>query len=276
MNQKDYTNSHKYFQKLLPYLPTEAGFYLGEQYYYGLGVQANTDKAIRYYTIAANEGEPVSQQKLGLYFFRNELDIRDESLAYHWNKTASNNPDAVDCDDAGECTYNLAICYLKGIGTNKNKDLGEIWMSMSAILDFGKAQDYIEQKYNIQLDGETDEEEQANQKKLLNHFYHLILPKLQNDLSMEASIVKCLYHFQNLSFTSFLTEAQQLFTNSTISNEGKKNIGELLIAYYRTYKNDKFNAELIEEELAKLTKIDDLNYRYWILQQYIICLSKFL
>ena len=110
MDKKDYINSHKYFQKLLPYVPTEAGFYLGEHYYYGLGVKANIEEAIRYYTIAANEGEPISQQKLGIYYFGNELDIREKSLAYHWNKTASNNPDAVDCDDAGECTYNLALC----------------------------------------------------------------------------------------------------------------------------------------------------------------------
>ena len=272
--KKDYDNSSKCFKELLKYLPSEAGFYLGEQYFYGLGVTKNIDEALKYYQIAAEAGEPISQQRLALYYFNEETNIRDRSLAFYWNRTASTNPDGVDCGDAGECAYQLAYCYKYGIGTNINKEYSELWMAMSAILDYSKALSYLEEKYNIKNDWETEAEELAFQRSLTNHYYSLIIPKIQNSNSLEARVVKCLYFLQNQKYEEFLSIAKSLYSNEEVSSEGKKNVGELLIAYYRDYKNDKYNVELLEEELLNLIDIDELDYKYWFLQQFTICLSK--
>lgn len=271
---KEYNKSIQSFKELLKYLPSEAGFYLGEQFYYGLGVPENLEEALKYYQIAAEAGEPISQQKLASYYFNDETNIRDRSLAFYWNRVASTNPDGVDCDDAGKCAYQLACCYKYGIGTNINSEYAELWIAMSAILDYTRAQDYLEEKYNLKSDWETDAEELAYQRNLTNHYYSLIIPKISNVNSLEARTVKCLYFFQNQKYDESLSLAKSLYDDKEISVEGKKNIGELLIAYYRDYKNDKYNAELIEEELSKLSNIDELNYKYWLLQQYTICLSK--
>lgn len=273
-DKKEYSKSIQSFKELLKYLPSEAGFYLGEQYYYGLGVPANLEEALKYYQIAAESGEPFSQQILASYYYNDETNIRDRSLAFYWNRMASTNPDGVDCNDAGKCAYQLACCYKYGIGTNINKEYAELWMALSALFDYERAKAYLEEKYNIKSDWETEAEELVYQRNLMNHYYSLIKSKIQDNNSLEARVVKCSYFLINQKFDEFISIAKSLYIEKEISSEGKKTIGESLIVYYRNYKNDKYNAELIEEELSKLKNIDEVNYKYWILQQFTICLSK--
>ena len=137
--KRDYNKSLNAFKKLIPYMPLEAYFFIGEQYYYGQGVSEDITQAIHYYEKAAELGDAICQQKLGKYYFDTEKSIRNKSLAFYWNHVASLNPDGIDAD-AGDAAYMLSYCYLNGIGTSKNTERGEMWMAFAAILSNPAAQ----------------------------------------------------------------------------------------------------------------------------------------
>ncbi len=271
IKEKKYVESLKELKQLFPYMPSQAGFLLGEQYFYGQGTEKNVSEAIKYYTKSGEEGHPISQQTLGVYYDKEKESMPE--LAYYWNRKASTNPEGVDCHDAGPCMYNLATYYLQGIGTSKNKLLAELWISLSAFLEYAAAEDYLEETYNIDSNWNTEEEELLYNKLVFEHFYTLLAPYL-SDETIEGLSVKSYYCLLKSDFTSFVKVAKKLYNMSDLTKEGKKMIGEGLVSYYRGYKNDKYNAEIIENDIKNLGKIDEDLYNIWFNQQFILAVGK--
>ena len=271
IKEKKYVESLKELKQLFPYMPSQAGFLLGEQYFYGQGTERNVSEAIKYYTKSGEEGHPISQQTLGVYYEK-ERESKPE-LAYYWNRKASTNPEGIDCHDAGPCMYNLATCYLQGIGTPPNKLLAELWISLSAFMEYAAAEDYLEETYKIDNNWNTEEEELLYNKLIFEHFYTLISPYLSEKTIEELSI-KSYYHLLKGDFSSFVKVAKKLYNMPDLAKEGKKLIGEGLVSYYRGYKNDKYNAEVIENDINNLGEIDEDLYNIWFNQQFIIAVGK--
>ena len=271
IKEQKYVESLKELKQLLPYNPYRAGFLLGEQYYYGQGTEKNVSEALWYYKISGEEGHPISQQTLGVYYDKNISQNPD--LAYYWNRKASLNPDGVDCHDAGPCMYNLGTYYLKGIGISQNELLAELWISLAALLEYAAAEDHIEETYNIIGDRNTEEEEIQYHKELFKHFYTLIRPYLSEN-SIESLSVKSYYYLLEGDLSSYVNAAKKLYNMPNLSKEGKKLIGEGLINYYRGYKYDKYNAEIIENEINNLGKIDEDLYDIWFTQQFVMAVGE--
>lgn len=271
VKEKKYVESLKELKQLFPYMPSQAGFLLGEQYFYGQGTEKNVSEAIYYYTKSGEEGHPISQQTLGVYY--NKEKELSPDLAYYWNRKASTNPDGVDCHDAGPCMYNLATYYLQGIGTTKNKLLAELWIALSAFMEYAAAEDYLEETYNIDSDWNTEDEELQYNKLVFEHFFTLLIPYLSEE-TIETLSVKSYYYLLKNDFSSFVKVAKKLYNMPDLAKEGKKLIGEGLVSYYRGYKNDKYNAEIIENDLKNLGKIDEELYNIWFHQQFIIAVGK--
>ena len=271
VKEEKYVESLNEFKQLYPYMPSLAGFFLGEQYFYGQGTDINIFEAIKYYTQSGEDGHPISQQKLGVYYDKEKEQNPD--LAYYWNRKAAKNPLGVDCHDAGPCMFNLATYYLQGIGTSKNKLLAELWIFLSAILEYGAAEDYLDENYNIDSDWNTDEEELQYNKLVFEQFFILLTPYLSEE-TIEALSIKSYYYLLKGDLPSFAMVAKKLYDMPDLRKEGKKLIGESLVSYYRGYKNDKYNAEIIENDIQNLGKIDEDLYNIWFYQQFVIAIGK--
>ncbi|WP_230659091.1 tetratricopeptide repeat protein [Psychrobacter sp. I-STPA10] len=71
----------------------EAKFYLGRRYHKGNGVAQNTQKAIEWYTLAANEDITPAQLNLGLMYAKGDGVAVNEQKARYWLERAAKRSD---------------------------------------------------------------------------------------------------------------------------------------------------------------------------------------
>ena len=84
-------------------------------FYRGDGVKADRQKAVYWFTKAAEQGKATAQYNLALCFYNGEGVAKDYQKAVYWCTKAA---------EQGEATaqYNLGVCYEHGHGVTKNMD----------------------------------------------------------------------------------------------------------------------------------------------------------
>lgn len=90
---------------------TEAILKLASKYYTGNGVEEDKEMAFKYYMKAAELGNDEAMAEVGLRYLNGQGIKQSDSQAFVWLSRSQ---------DGLYGYYNLAQCYLKGIGTQKN------------------------------------------------------------------------------------------------------------------------------------------------------------
>jgi len=122
----DYEKAVAYFREAAEKGQKHARFNLAIHYDRGLGVAQNHTEAVKLYRLAAEQGLWDAAFNLGCLLLRGEPGVaKDEPEAVKLFKVGAAN------DHAG-CANNLAHCYEKGCGTEKNPKLALIWYAAAA------------------------------------------------------------------------------------------------------------------------------------------------
>lgn len=86
---KRYEAARAEFEPLAGQGDADAQYYLGELYWYGLGIEKNRQIAIEWYRKAADQGHAVAQYVMGYIYASGKADSKDSSLAIAWFERAA-------------------------------------------------------------------------------------------------------------------------------------------------------------------------------------------
>lgn len=107
------------------YQNDEAERMLGWMYVYGRGTKQDHKQALVWYSRAAEKGDAVSMNSLGVIYRSSKEVGVDLVKAFEWFKKAA---EAEDVDGM----YNLAVMYSNGYGCEKDMSLAEKWLAIAA------------------------------------------------------------------------------------------------------------------------------------------------
>ncbi len=115
---------------------------LGLMYEKGLGVKASLELAYKLYTKGAKKGYPQAQYNLGRIYYNGIPGLLDPDFekAYIYYKQAAENDIAI-------AQYNLAILCFNGQGCEKDKALAEKWFNKAAENGYTKAEEVLKKYY---------------------------------------------------------------------------------------------------------------------------------
>ena len=99
--------------------------YVGVIYQYGLGVAADFEKAVKWYSQAANNGDTMAQRILGDLHAEGAWGTRDDTAAAEWYELAA---EAGDID----AMRKLGNMYLEGRGVRRDNNLAAKWLQHAA------------------------------------------------------------------------------------------------------------------------------------------------
>ena len=257
---KNYSESFKEYTQLLKYNDLDHIAILAQHYNYGLGTEANKAKAIEYYTIAANRGDRMSQQKLCVYNFDDESieDLQQQKDLYKYSRMYCTN---FEFDDTGNSSDNMAryalyLCYKNGWGTPKNAILADMWLAYAAFNGSTDAEDTFCEIYNINEDDYNSEaEEFAFYCTFFKHAYKIISEYIKDDHSVEADYFRMYYNM--ISGTPSLAalsikQLVQLYENKDVPKAGKATLYNYLTGFFPYYKDlrDKYKQDAEKYELV--------------------------
>ena len=118
--------------------------FLGKEFYYGMNVPQDLDRALRYLTVAAADGDAISQFTLGFMYWSGRGTEPDIDKAYELFLKAAE-------QEIPEAMYNVAKILLAK-NFEKNKDEAIEWLKRSANAGYDTAydmlSDVIEEKEN--------------------------------------------------------------------------------------------------------------------------------
>ena len=132
---------------------------LGFMYFNGYGVPQNYSEAIKYFKLAADQGDPQSQTALGLIYDNEDGINQDYTLAVKYYEMAASQYFA-------QAQYNLAIMYEKEYGVVQDFALAERYYKLAA------DQEYVDAQYNLGMMYEDGKKIKQNYSKAL-HYYKL-------------------------------------------------------------------------------------------------------
>ena len=259
---KNYTESLKDYTNLSKYKNPDDLSVLAQHYHYGLGTTKNLAKAIEYYQLAADKGDKLSQAELCEIYYDDEKidDIQQQKNLYKYSRMFSTNFewDSSTGITEDKARYALYLCYKNGWGTAKNDVLAEMWLAYAAFNDAMYAQETFSEKYNINDDYDSDEEEIAFLNTFLKHVYKTISEYIKDDHSIEADYFRMYYNM--ISGTPSLAieglhQLIQLYENNDVPKEGKAMLYDFISQCFPLnkdmrdkYKQDAEKYELISEE----------------------------
>lgn len=110
---------------------------LGSQYYTGDGVEEDKEKAFKYYMKAAELGNDEAMAGVGICYLKGEGVKQSDSQAFAWLSRSN------DCYYG---FYNLAKCYIKGIGTSIDLEKGVYYLEKAVD---GKCEDLTEARKQL-------------------------------------------------------------------------------------------------------------------------------
>lgn len=110
----------------------EAQGNLGFMYQYGYGVKGNIKEAIKWYKLAASDGDPVAEGTVGRLYF--EMDDYQNALPWFKKCALHGNSD---------CQGMVGTMYLYSQGVSKNMGEAKRWLKKSADQGNGSAQCYM-------------------------------------------------------------------------------------------------------------------------------------
>lgn len=120
----DYTGAFEKLDALETSGITSVQELLGTSYYYGLGVEADSEEAVSQLTKAADQGDAIAMYLLGNAYASGTGTSRDEAKAkeMYAKFIAVGDADSGENDGSGRIQAYLADCYAYGKGTEKNVD----------------------------------------------------------------------------------------------------------------------------------------------------------
>ena len=113
----------------------EACAFLGKEFYYGINVPQDLDRALRYLTVAAENGDAISQFTLGFMYLAGRGTERDLEKALKWFLPAAE-------QGVPEAMYNAANLLLFK-DKEKYKDEAKVWLKRSAKAGYDAAYDML-------------------------------------------------------------------------------------------------------------------------------------
>ena len=109
--------------------------FLGKEFYYGWHIPQDLDRALRYLTVASENGDAISQFTLGFMYWSGRGTDPDHDTAFKWFLKAAE-------QDVPEAMYNVAkILLMKDF--EKNKDEAVQWLKRSADAGYDTAYDML-------------------------------------------------------------------------------------------------------------------------------------
>ena len=109
--------------------------FLGKEFYYGWHIPQDLDRALRYLTVASENGDAISQFTLGFMYWSGRGTDPDQDTAFKWFLKAAE-------QDVPEAMYNVAkILLMKDF--EKNKDEAVQWLKRSADAGYDTAYDML-------------------------------------------------------------------------------------------------------------------------------------
>jgi hypothetical protein len=130
---KHYRTAIKEFLPLATAGDSEAQYYLGEIYGFGLGVPEDDKKSVDWYTKSAQQENVPAQGMLGTIFLNgSEVIPQDYKQAAYWLTKAAEQNDA-------DAQYNLAIMHHDALGIPQDFNKAVFWYRKAAEHGFGIA-----------------------------------------------------------------------------------------------------------------------------------------
>ncbi|WP_347254433.1 tetratricopeptide repeat protein [Leminorella grimontii] len=123
--EKNYPLAMKWFSAAAEKGDAEAQYYLAYGYYHGMSVAIDKDKGNKYFALAAQGGEKYSLNYMGGRFRDGEGGAKNLPLAFSYFKRSA-------IQGVANAQYNLAECYLKGIGTKADPQAAYVWFSLAS------------------------------------------------------------------------------------------------------------------------------------------------
>ncbi|WP_221933257.1 SEL1-like repeat protein [Legionella israelensis] len=139
-------------EKLIPSPYSAENFYTGLRYQLGLGLPKNHEEAVRWYRIAAEQGNAFAQNHLGLVYDHGIGVKQDTKEAVRWYKMAAKQGNAAAQNDLG-------YSYEYGIGVDKNEKEAVRWYRMAAAQGNADAQNNLGYSYEHGIGVDKDEKE---------------------------------------------------------------------------------------------------------------------
>ena len=109
--------------------------FLGKEFYYGMNVPQDLDRALRYLTVASENGDAISQFTLGFMYWSGRGTEPDLDKAFELFLKAAE-------QDVPEAMYNVAKILLTK-DYEKNKDEAIRWLKRSANAGYDTAYDML-------------------------------------------------------------------------------------------------------------------------------------
>jgi TPR repeat protein len=99
---------------------------LGWMYFAGQGVQQDYDTAVKWYTLAAEQGDATAQYNLGLMYRKGKGVPQDYKTAVKWFTLSAKQGDA-------DAQYNLGVMYENGRGILQDYVRAHMWINIASI-----------------------------------------------------------------------------------------------------------------------------------------------
>jgi S1-C subfamily serine protease len=103
----------------------DAQWALGGMYYDGQGVARDLRQALKWFLLAANQGNPLAQYNLGLMYEQGIGTARNPQEALYWYTQAA-------LHDNAAAQQNLGVMYANGQGVPRNYLFAFVWSTMAA------------------------------------------------------------------------------------------------------------------------------------------------
>ena len=121
-----------------------AQYNLGLMYRNGQGVPQDYKTAVKWYTLAAEQGIALAQNVLGEIYFKGQRGIpQNYSAAFAWHKRAADN-------GVVDSWAHLGYIYLKGLGAIQDYVTAHMWFNIAASSGFSptsvKNREIVEKK----------------------------------------------------------------------------------------------------------------------------------
>ncbi len=184
----EYRKAFKILQPLARDGDSEAQKMLGIMYDYGHGIKADSEKALHWYLLSAEQGHPAVQYQVGAKYFRGDGVKQNYKEAARWWEMAANGGQvdaqfnlglmyfrglSITADDEkaaalfsqaaeqghGHSQYSLAVMYAFGRGVSKDYATALTWFTKSAEQGIAQAQFnlgvFYENGYGVEKDREA-------------------------------------------------------------------------------------------------------------------------
>lgn len=255
---KKYTESFNEFRHLSKFLNPRDLFILAQHYQYGQGTERSLNQAIKYYKLAADRGDDLSQSELCEILIDGKMIDSEQQKAdlYKYSRMFGTNLEYSNSTNSAtdKTRHALSLCYKNGWGTKKNQKLADIWLAFAAYNDSMDAQDELCEKLGIDGNYNSEEEELALASLYFKYLYEAILPYVQKDHSIEMSFFRINYLIFKQTPTDILESLKEVITlyeNPKLCIEGKAVMFDLIqqAAKYNTEFKNKYAADAEKYEL---------------------------